>query len=156
MRSRRAAWPWLLGIGAAVLPALWAVNQRVPMPSTLGLTGGRLNACPDSPNCVCSEGGDASHAIAPFPFPFTDEAGVALSRVRQALDGMPGARRVREETGYLHYEFRTPVCRFVDDLEVAVDEGARLVHVRSASRVGYSDMGANRKRVEELRRRLAP
>jgi uncharacterized protein (DUF1499 family) len=44
--------------------------------------------------------------------------------------------------------------RFVDDVEFLFDDTNKKIHVRSASRVGYSDMGVNRKRVEELRKLL--
>jgi uncharacterized protein (DUF1499 family) len=53
---------------------------------------------------------------------------------------------------YLHAEFTSLIFRFVDDVEFVIDNDAKVIHVRSASRLGTSDLGVNRKRVEEIRR----
>ena len=58
------------------------------------------------------------------------------------------------EERYIHTEFTSAFFRFVDDVEFLLDDGTRTIHVRSASRVGYSDFGVNRRRVEELRSRF--
>jgi uncharacterized protein (DUF1499 family) len=68
---------------------------------------------------------------------------------------MPGARIISDEDGYLHAEFRSRVFRFVDDVELLMDEAGHKIDVRSASRLGYSDLGVNRRRVEQLRARFA-
>lgn len=65
---------------------------------------------------------------------------------------MPRAKVVREKANYIHAECRTRFLRFVDDLEFLFDDNDAVIHVRSASRVGYSDLGVNRKRVEQFRR----
>jgi uncharacterized protein (DUF1499 family) len=74
----------------------------------------------------------------------------AWQRVRSILKEQ-GGRIEEETTGYLRATFTTRVFRFVDDLELRIDERNGLIQVRSASRVGFSDMGLNRKRVENLR-----
>jgi uncharacterized protein (DUF1499 family) len=56
-----------------------------------------------------------------------------------------------EQGNYLHVEMRSLMFRFVDDVEFSLAASAGLIHVRSASRVGYSDFGVNRKRVERIR-----
>jgi uncharacterized protein (DUF1499 family) len=61
---------------------------------------------------------------------------------------------VEEKDDYLHAEARSLIFRFVDDVEFYLPAPEKVIHVRSASRVGYSDMGVNRKRVEEIRRRF--
>jgi uncharacterized protein (DUF1499 family) len=68
---------------------------------------------------------------------------------------MPGARVVTARADYAHLEFATPLMGFVDDVELAVDTAASVIQVRSASRVGTSDFGVNRKRIDDLRRAFA-
>ena len=118
--------------------------------SAPGVRAGRLAPCPESPNCVCSQDTDAAHAIVPLTF--RGSGADAMRALRQVLAAQPRVRVVAETPEYLHAEFRTAVFRFVDDVEFLVDEKERVIHVRSASRVGYSDLGANRRRLEALRR----
>jgi len=77
-----------------------------------------------------------------------------MASAREAIEGMPGARIVTVDGPYLHAEFTSPLFRFVDDLELLWNGERQVLDVRSASRVGNSDLGVNRKRVEVLRRRL--
>ena len=77
-----------------------------------------------------------------------------LSRLRRILESMSRVRVTVATDTYLHAEFTSLLFRFVDDLELLVDDEAGVVHVRSATRIGASDLGANRRRVENLRRRL--
>ncbi len=111
-----------------------------------GLVDGRLAACPASPNCVSSEAGTPdSHAVAPLP----SESWDRLAATIEAQGGKNIARR----DDYMAAAFKTKLMGYVDDVEFRKAEGA--VHVRSASRVGHSDLGANRKRVEALRAALS-
>ena len=113
-------------------------------PADLGIKDGRLRPCPDSPNCVSSmPGEDTEHSVAPLS--------ASLAEVRQALQGMERVTIVTDNETYLHAEFTSQIMGFVDDVEFTVDANESVVHVRSASRLGYSDMGVNRKRVETLR-----
>jgi uncharacterized protein (DUF1499 family) len=121
-------------------------------PSQIGATAGRLAACPDSPNCVSSQNDDPRHAIAPFRYEGPAEK--ARERLIEAVSGMKRARIVVAEERYLRAEFTSALFRFVDDVEFLLDDGTRTIHVRSASRVGYSDLGVNRRRVEEIRSRF--
>ena len=118
-----------------------------------GLTEGRLAACPTSPNCVCSEPDatdDGKHSIETLRLE-TGENAAAWTSVVEVVRQMGG--RIESDTGsYLHATFVSRIFRFVDDLELRADGNS--LQVRSASRVGYSDLGANSKRVEALRRRL--
>ena len=66
----------------------------------------------------------------------------------------PRCKIVTRQLNYLHLIFRTPVFRFIDDVEFFADEEARLLHFRSASRVGYSDLGVNRRRMKKLSRHV--
>lgn len=85
------------------------------------------------------------------PYAYSGPANEALARLKQALLNEPRTTIVREEAGYLHAEVRSFLFRFVDDVEFLLDEDNRLIHVRSASRTGYSDLGVNRRRVERIR-----
>ena len=112
-----------------------------------GITGGRLAACGAAPNCVVSENvavTDAVHAVAPFEGARDLDWGTVEGAVRAA-----GGRILSSRDDYLHATFTSRVFRFVDDLELRRD--GDTLHWRSASRVGYSDLGANRKRIEALR-----
>lgn len=112
----------------------------------------RLPGCPDRPNCVSSESLDAEHRIEPFvikgdPLPVWKE-------IRRIISDLPRTVIVEATDRYLHAESKSRIFGFIDDLELQLDLATGAVCVRSASRVGYSDMGVNRRRVEELRDRL--
>ena len=139
-------------VTGAILLIAMSSHSPAPRPGP-GLHDGRLAACPSSPNCVCSQNADAAHAIAPLAF--RGSAAAAMRALQQVLASQPRVRVITETPNYLHAEFRTPLCRFVDDVEFLVVESEHVIHVRSASRVGYSDLGTNRRRVEALRREFA-
>ncbi len=109
-----------------------------------------LPPCPASPNCVSSQAGDSEQRVAPLAF--TMHPDEALARLKQVLQKEPRMTIVTEEGSYLHAEARSFLFRFVDDVEFMMDTDRRVIHVRSASRTGYSDLGVNRRRVERLRR----
>jgi uncharacterized protein (DUF1499 family) len=92
--------------------------------------------------------------------PFTIPSQAVVHAIMDAIAEQPRTRIVSRDTYYVHAEFRSRLFRFVDDVELVVDPAAHLVHFRSASRVGHSDFGVNRRRMEELSRtlhaRLAP
>lgn len=117
-------------------------------PGKLAPPGGPLQPCPSTPNCVSTEATDARHAMPPLPYTGTPRD--ALQRARAALQAEPRTRIIAERPGYLHAEARSRLFRFVDDVEVVVDSTAGLVRFRSASRVGRSDMGVNRARMERF------
>lgn len=119
------------------------------MPTNLGLSGGQLAPCPASPNCVSSRATDAAHAIAPFAL--DRSPGAAKEELRSAIANLPRAKLISETENYLHFEFRSLLFRFVDDVEFHLDDQTHSIHVRSASRVGHSDLGVNRRRVEAIR-----
>jgi uncharacterized protein (DUF1499 family) len=117
----------------------------------------KLPPCPKSPNCVSSEADsdDLEHHIAPLALPAEMAPERALDAFEAVVRADPRARIERREPLRLVATDRTRLFRFVDDIEARVDVGARLLHVRSASRLGYGDMGTNRKRVGRWLRTLA-
>ena len=114
--------------------------------------GFSLKACPESPNCVSSKASDPRHEIAPLVYSGTRDD--AMNRLKKVLSGMKRIKIVEEKDNYLRVEATSFVFRFVDDVEFLFDEKGNVIDVRSASRVGYSDLGVNRKRVEEIRARF--
>jgi uncharacterized protein (DUF1499 family) len=116
-------------------------------PDNLGVKDGRFAPCKTTPNCVSSQAdpADAEHYIAPIAFSGT------MVELRRAVESMTRATVIREEGHYLYAEYKSALLGYVDDVELLLDDKARLVHVRSASRLGRKDFGVNRKRIEELR-----
>lgn len=118
-------------------------------PAGLGVKDGRLAPCPATPNCVSSQSADKEHAIEPLRY--REGTVNAIADVKTVVNSMRRANIVVATDSYLHAEFTSAIFRFVDDVEFLCDDRARIIHVRSASRVGKSDFGVNRKRVEEFR-----
>lgn len=118
-------------------------------PANLGVHEGRLAPCPGTPNCVSSRSADRVHAVEPLRFsgPPPD----AMTALGAVISGMKRARIVTLTGSYLHAEFTSAVFRFVDDAEFLLDDETSTIHVRSASRVGNSDLGVNRRRIEAIR-----
>jgi uncharacterized protein (DUF1499 family) len=131
----------------ALLP--WVAAQA----AALGTSAGALQPCPASPNCVCScsSNDDAHHTK---PLHYSGDATLAWQALRRALASMDRARIVSDDGSYMHVEFTTALFRFVDDVELLSDPQAAVIHIRSASRVGYYDLGTNRRRVEAIRARF--
>lgn len=130
--------------------ALFGCSSKAP--DNLGVRNGLLAQCPDSPNCVSSQADDPGHRVEPFRA--SGDRSKVMTDLAASIESMFGAKVVAVKGNYLHAEYTSRIFRFVDDLECWYDEDAKVVHVRSASRVGRSDMGANRDRVEELRKRF--
>jgi uncharacterized protein (DUF1499 family) len=110
----------------------------------------KLAPCPNKPNCVCSTDSDAEHKIEPFPI--KTNVAQSLSKLKNLILNEPRTEIVESTGTYLHAVYTTAIMRFKDDVEFLVDEKAKNIQVRSASRVGHSDLGVNRKRVEALRK----
>ena len=144
--------------GAAWLTlSLLLAGCHAGRPGNLGARDGRLADCPASPNCVSSQSPDEAHRIAPLPFSGSPAA--AMARLAAIVGSLPRATVITSTETYLHAEFRSAVFRFVDDAEFLLDEGRSVVQIRSASRLGSYDFGANRRRTEAIRARwgeLAP
>ena len=128
----------------ALLPFLTACAGEPPQ--NIGVRDGRLTACPDSPNCVSSFENSEEHAIAALD--------ANLDQIQQVLLSMDQANIVEQSGNYLYAEFTSSLMCYVDDIEFLFDPASNKTHVRSASRLGYSDLGANRKRIEAIRARL--
>lgn len=126
---------------------MFGISFSMRRPANLGVKDGRLAPCRRSPNCVSSQADpvDKEHYIAPISFSGT------MEELRKAIAGLELATIVEAKDDYLYAEFRTPVLRFVDDVELYYEKENSLIQVRSASRLGRRDFKANRRRVEQLR-----
>jgi uncharacterized protein (DUF1499 family) len=150
---------------AAALAALIALTIAIgaPMglfsgtrPGNLGAHDGRLAPPKPTPNNVNSqidEHADAQHYIEPLRY--SGDARKAWPALRRVIDGMPRAKVVTAEPNYLYVEFTSKLMGYVDDTEFYLDEKAGVIQVRSASRLGRSDFGVNRERIESIRAQLA-
>ena len=127
--------------------------MRFVRPKNIGVVNGRLQPCSWKPNCVCSFDTDTGHGIAPLTFTGAWEA--ARERLLKVIGSQPRTRLVADEGPYLRIECTSLIMRFVDDLEFLFDPARSVIHVRSASRVGRSDLGVNRHRVEGIRQLFA-
>jgi uncharacterized protein (DUF1499 family) len=137
----------------AALPGLgeFFAGQRPP---NLGVKDGKLAPCPNSPNCVVSQGAqDGEHAIAPLTY--TTDTAAALATLRSVVESQPRTEIIEATDDYLYAEFTSQFMGFVDDVEFFLDPAESVIHVRSASRLGESDLGVNRKRIEAIRTEFA-
>jgi uncharacterized protein (DUF1499 family) len=155
-----------LGIVAAVivvgLPAAALVAGQMNMlsgrrPQDLGARDGLLKPpVAASWNSVSSQAARHPHTeyheIAPLRY--QGDGNAAFGRLADIVKAMPGATIIASQPGYLYAEFQTPLLKFVDDVEFLLDQPAGAIQMRSASRLGRKDFGANRKRLEAVRQRF--
>ncbi len=133
----------------AVVAYFFMLGSRSKSGEAPGLSLGELAQCGGKPNCVCSEHNEKNDFyIEPLAFKpdVADPLGIMKAVIQEA-----GGVVVNEADDYLATTFTSGIFRFVDDVEVRLDKNNSVLHIRSASRVGHSDMGVNRKRVEQLR-----
>ena len=139
----------LVSVVVLVVGALAMMSFFSRKPSNLGVIDGRLAECPASPHCVSTQAADADHRMEPIPFAGSPDE--TRQQIEAVIAEMTQTKIVTTEGNYLHAEFRSALFRFVDDVEFLIDPESQLVHFRSASRVGHSDLGVNRRRMEEIR-----
>ena len=126
---------------------LFSISGR--RPADLGVKDGRLAPCPSSPNCVSSDAEDSAHRVEPYRIAAPAER--TWETVLRVVVALPRTSVVLDTDDYLHAECTSAIMGFVDDLELNLRGLEGTIAVRSASRVGYSDMGVNASRVEGLR-----
>lgn len=135
----------LLSIGIMSLVLYGCGGTR---PSNLGIREGQLSPCPNSPNCISSQSTNARHRVAPFKYSSLEES---YKKLKEILQKRKRITIISESPNYIYAECTSALFRFVDDLEFYFDDKHKVIHIRSASRIGYSDLGVNRKRIEEIR-----
>jgi len=152
---------WLAAWIAAALTALVLIGAQMGLfsgkpPGNLGVKEGKLAPPKPTPNNVSSQAdraNDAGHYIEPIKF--SGSPAKAWAALKAAVSRMERVKIVNEAPNYLYAEFSTRLMGYTDDVEFYLDEKAGVIHVRSASRLGRSDFGVNRERIESVRRRFA-
>ena len=122
-------------------------------PNDLGVRNGLLKSALPSPNAVNSQATGGYHQIAPLRYNGTSEP--AMAALKSIIESTPRTSIVEERADYLYAEFTSRLIGYVDDVEFYFPPNEPVIHVRSASRLGYSDFGVNRKRIEDIRAKLA-
>ena len=122
-------------------------------PKNIGVQNGRLQSVDKKPwNAVSSFAESEYHKIAPLATGGDPQAG--FQKLKALIASDPMAKLVKSERTYLYAEYKTKLLGFVDDVEFLLDAKAKVIHLRSASRLGRKDFGVNRKRIELLRTQL--
>jgi uncharacterized protein (DUF1499 family) len=117
--------------------------------ASLGVESSHLSPCPTSDNCVVSQNADSKHAIDPITYHVNrDQAKETLLKV---LTVVPRTEVVEQTDNYIHALSKSRIFKFVDDVEFYLPDDESVIHIRSASRVGESDLGVNRRRMEQIR-----
>lgn len=119
-------------------------------PQNLGVHDGKLAPCPDTPNCVSSQSIEEAHTVPPFIY--TSTAKDAIADLKRIINNMKDASIVEESPTYIRSEFTSKLFGFIDDVEFFIDDAKKILHIRSSSRIGYTDFGVNRRRVENIRK----
>lgn len=131
---------------------LFSLGIKSQSGAAAGLVNGKLSRCPDTPNCVNSEYIDhTDHYVTAIKYSMNKQAGLLpLEKLHDIILQMGGTIEYRDEN-YISATFTSTIFRFVDDLEARFDKENSLIHLRSASRVGRSDLGKNKERVEIIK-----
>jgi uncharacterized protein (DUF1499 family) len=145
----------VIAIGLVLAFILW--NNHIfagNPPTNIGINNGKLTACPSTPNCVNSQvSANDSQKIAPIKL--SGDTPAMMAKLKQVIQTMPRTNIIKETNNYLYIEFSSKLMGFVDDVEFYLDSDSKAIQVRSASRLGESDLGVNRLRIEEIRSKLA-
>ena len=139
-------------LALVVLYGLVLVANYSSRPARIGVADGKLSPCPDSPNCVSTRSTQSEKWMPPLEMAGSTEQ--AIEKLKAVLGSMPGTRLVTQSENYLHFEVRSPLMRFVDDVEFLISPDQKRIDFRSASRMGYSDLGVNRDRMETITRKF--
>lgn len=150
--TKKRMWIWILILLGLSIAALVLPNRMARSAGSVagGVVDKGLRACGESPNCVCSCDARSGFSIEAFP----GNAAI-FDRLVDVIRADSRATIVKSSENYLHVEFTTTVFRFIDDAEFLHRPDTQTIEVRSASRLGWSDLGANRRRIERLRKQLS-
>jgi len=135
-------------LGVSIIGCLMFFSCAGQPPENLGVRHDQLADCPGKPNCVSSQTGDEDYFVAPITY--QEEKAAAFTRLKKIIESLKRTAIVEETENYLRIECKSAIMGFVDDLEFYFPE-EKVIHLRSASRLGYSDFGVNRKRAEKIR-----
>jgi uncharacterized protein (DUF1499 family) len=133
-----------------VVTILWGCSGNPTEPRDSEPSG--FLDCPDTPNCVSSLAKNPNHRVEPFKL--KKDSKTSWDIVRKTVGALPRTKIVSADNSDIHAECRSMVFRFVDDFMLHLTPSDGIIHIRSASRTGYSDFGVNHRRVENLRKKL--
>ena len=142
---------WKVGVLLTGIIVTGGMMKMWTQPRDLGAENGNLRELPMTPNAVSSQTDKQSAYVEPLPF--VGSEGESIKHLLEVLDEMQSIEVMTHEPRYIHAVATTKLMKFKDDLEFAIREGEDVIHVRSGSRIGYSDGGVNRKRYEKIRAR---
>ena len=114
----------------------------------IGILNGKFHPCPKSPNCVSTHATDDKQKMNPIKF--SGSLNEAKTKIIDIISSLKRSKIITNKDNYIHAEFRTAIFKFVDDVEFLFDDSEKIIHFRSRARLGYSDMGVNRKRMETI------
>jgi uncharacterized protein (DUF1499 family) len=135
-------------------PALASIfHFEGSIPDNLGVNHGFLSPCPSSPNCVVSQNADETHYVKPITY--QGDRQTARETLLKVLSVVPNTVIVEERDNYIRTESRSKIMGFVDDAEFYFPDDKKVIQIRSASRLGESDLGVNRRRLEQIRLAMA-
>ena len=156
LKSRILRRVFLLGLIS--IGGLYVISFSGRAPAKIGVINGKLAACPDSPNCVSTQATDSEQKMSPIALTVAGDSGqAAIEKIKAVIEKhFSRAKLVSEKANYLRYEFTSLIFRFVDDVEFLIDTDKQRIDFRSAARVGHSDLGKNRKRMQEISDLLSP
>ncbi len=121
-------------------------------PADIGVNNNQLTPCPESPNCVSSfeDEKDETHYIKGYSIRQAKPE-ASWSLLKSIIEKNDSAEIISADDSYIYAEFTSGIMRFVDDTEFMLDAENKLIHLRSASRLGYKDFNVNRERLEAIR-----
>jgi uncharacterized protein (DUF1499 family) len=143
----------LSSLNSAIATPMTLFSFSGTRPTNLGVNDGKLRDCPNSPNCVSSQSIDAEHKIAPLSY--TGEPAKALADLKSVISSLPRTKIITANDNYIYAEFTSALMGYVDDVEFYLNTDKQIIEVRSASRLGESDLGVNRDRIETIRAKVA-
>jgi uncharacterized protein (DUF1499 family) len=136
-------------VGVIGVIAIYMLVKNNSMPKNLGINNGRLAKLSNKPNAVSSQTDEKDKRVEALKFKGNLEN--SKNEIYKAIENYGNAKTVRNEKNYLYVIFTTGKMKYHDDVEFYFDESEKLIHFRSSSRVGYSDLGLNRERYNELK-----
>lgn len=136
--------------GLVVIMAVGMVVKNNKTPNNLGVNNSELAPMPSSPNAVSTQTDDEDKKVEPFEFKGDLENSKKV--IIDVLDKIDKVKIVKNEEDYIYSVFETKTMKYKDDVEFYFDKENKLIHFRSASRIGYSDMGLNKERYEKIRK----
>lgn len=141
----------VLAVAFIVLNIILA--KMAKQPTNLGVQNGQLTPCPGSPNCVTTQSNHPSSKMEAIAYEGT--LADNMTKLKNVIEQFSKTNIISEKENYLHVTFGTPIFNYIDDVEFYFDDANKLLHFRSASRIGYSDMGVNKKRMQKVTARFA-